>query len=390
MRIVISGIGVVSSIGNNVSENMDSLLKAKDGMGEVTLFSTSNNFPVSEVKLSNNDLKKRLGLSLDATISRTSLLGMSAAKEALLDSSIDKNLRIGLISSTSVGGMDLSEGFYREFREDNNKGRLRDICSHDCGASTENIADYLNIKDHIDTLSTACSSSANAIMQGAELIKNGFLDCVLVGGTDALCQFTLNGFKSLQILDNGKCKPFDANRLGLNLGEGAGFIVIQSEESKPKKNYCFLQGYANTNDAYHQTASSPEGKGPYTAMQEALEMSGLHKEDIDYLNAHGTGTNNNDLSEITAIHRFFGDKSPLFSSTKAYTGHTLGAAGGIEAVYSILAIQHQLAFANLNYNTPIADIPLSPITSNTKTNISTVMSNSFGFGGNCSSLIFSK
>lgn len=388
MRIVVSGIGIISSIGNNVLENIESLNSCKDGMGKVTLFTTSNTVPVSEVKLSNEELKDILGFSIKTTLSRTSLLGIKAAKEAFLDSQVDRNLRIGLISSTSIGGMDLSENFYREFKDDNTRGRLRDIQSHDCGASTECIADYLRISEYIDTLSTACSSSANAIMQGAELIKNGFLDCVIVGGTDALCQFTLNGFKSLQILDNNNCKPLDKNRAGLNLGEGAAYIILQSEESKPKKNYCFLMGYANTNDAYHQTASSPNGEGPYMAMKKAIEMAGV--ETVDYINVHGTGTKNNDLSEITALYRLFGEKAPIFSSTKAFTGHTLGAAGGIEAVFSVLSINKRISYASLNFETPIEGIPLSPIKENKYTDISTVMSNSFGFGGNCSSLIFSK
>ncbi|NDV66994.1 beta-ketoacyl synthase [Bacteroides sp. 224] len=392
MRVYVTGLGVVSGIGLNVEENIASLIAGKHGMEKTTLFSTQLDVPVSEVKLTNTTLKEKLGLDIKHTYSRTALLGMQAAQEAVNDANIDVHaLRTGFISSTSVGGMDLSEQFYIPFRQDPLKGRLREVASHDCGDSTERIASYLGIQGFITTISTACSSAANAIMLGARLIKCGYLDTAIVGGTDALCRFTLNGFNSLMILDKEHCRPFDHTRAGLNLGEGAGYLVLQSEKSMTRTPYCELTGYANTNEAYHQTGSSPEGDGPYKSMSEAISQSGIPKEEIDYINVHGTGTPNNDLSEGMALKRLFGEKVPPFSSVKAFIGHTLGASEGIEAVYSVLAIHRGMMYPNLNFQTPIEETGLSPVgTLRQKEEIRHVLSNSFGFGGSNSSLLFSK
>jgi 3-oxoacyl-[acyl-carrier-protein] synthase-1 len=290
--------------------------------------------------------------------------------------------------------MDRSELFYDTFFTDRSKGKLRDVASHDCGSSTEQIAAFIGAQHMVSTISTACSSSANSIMLGARLIKNGLADCVIAGGTDSLTRFTLNGFNTLMILDREHCKPFDENRLGLNLGEGAGFIVLESEKmikKSGKKILCELTGYANANDAFHQTASSPEGTGAFLAMSGAIAMSGRELSDISYINVHGTGTSNNDLSEGIAIERLFGENVPLYSSTKPYTGHTLGAAGGVEAVFSVLSIMHGIAWPLLNWHTQMKELKSTPLTELKQgMDIQNVLSNSFGFGGNNSSLLFSK
>lgn len=391
MKIFVTGLGVVSGIGLGVEENVSSLRKHQHGMGQITLFPTQLHVPVSEVKHSNEALKRLLSPDIRKTISRTALLGMLAAQEAVDDAGLDINAqRTGFISSTSVGGMDLSEHFYESFKADNRKGRLREVISHDCGASTEIIAEYLGVNDFVTTISTACSSAANAIMLGARMIRNGLLDAAIVGGTDALCKFTLNGFNSLMILDKEHCRPFDTSRAGLNLGEGAGYLVLQSEESLRKKAYCLLSGYANVNEAFHQTGSSPEGNGPFRSMKEAIAQSGVPQEEIDYINVHGTGTPSNDLSEGLAIRRIFGNQAPPFSSVKAFIGHTLGASEGIEAVYSVLSVYHGFVYPNLNFKQPIEETGLVPETSFREgLPIRNVLSNSFGFGGNDSSLLFS-
>ncbi|MBP8849013.1 MAG: beta-ketoacyl-[acyl-carrier-protein] synthase family protein [Breznakibacter sp.] len=392
MQIYVSGIGIVSAIGIGVEENFASLAASTDGLGDITLFETSHNLKVGEVKATNEELKARLHLPKNKTYSRSALLGMVAAQEAVKDAKIDtKTLRIGLISSTTVGGMDLTYHFYEAFAADNSKGRLREVAPHDCYDSTNEIAKLCDINGYTTTISTACSSAANAIMLGARLIRQGYLDCAVVGGTDALCKFTLNGFHSLMILDQAKCRPFDDTRTGLNLGEGAGYIVLQREDTLQRKAYCKVAGFANTNDAFHQTASSAEGIGPFKAMEQALKMSSLKPEEISYINVHGTGTNNNDSSEGSAIKALFNNNLPPISSTKPFTGHTLAAAGGVEAVFSVLAIDRGVIFPNLNFKIPMAELEIVPQTKfQTGVKIDTVMSNSFGFGGNCSSLIFSK
>lgn len=290
--------------------------------------------------------------------------------------------------------MDKTELYYNDFiSAAGYPDSLKYIDTHDCGDSTERIANTLGITDFISTISTACSSSANSIMLGARLIKNGMLDAVVAGGTDALAMFTLNGFNTLKILDYEACKPFDAYRRGLNLGEGAGFLVLESEESISKENkptLCELKGYANANDAFHETGSSPEGNGAFLAMTRALAVANLTSGEIDYINVHGTGTENNDLSEGRAMERLF-ESIPDFSSTKSFTGHTLGAAGGIEAVFSVLSILHGDVFPNLNFARQMDELNFKPVDQyKTGVSIRNVMTNSFGFGGNNSVLIFGK
>jgi len=241
------------------------------------------------------------------------------------------------------------------------------------------------------TISTACSSAANAILQAAEQIRRGLKEIVIAGGADALSLFTLNGFNSLMILDKSLCQPFDRDRRGLNLGEGSAFLVLESKESAQKRGAEILgivSGWANTNDAHHQTASSETGEGAAMAMSRAIQVAELQPEDIDHINAHGTGTGNNDASEGSAILSTF-THVPPFTSTKSYTGHTLAASGALEAVFSVISLQQQMMFPTLRFHHPINE-NLVPVTELTPGTLKHILSNSFGFGGNCTSLIFSK
>jgi len=396
-KVYITGLGIISAIGNNVEETLDFLRNQKTGVTPMQNIESryQNQLPVGEVKLSNAALKKLAEQEHLPDNTRTTYLGIIAAKEAVKSAEITdiKEFKTGLISATSVGGMGITEDLWFDYLNPEKSGDwLHFIETHECGDSTESIADSIGVKDYLSTISTACSSSANSIMYGARLIKHGIVDRVIVGGTDSLSRFTINGFMTLMILDNENCKPFDAERKGLNLGEGAGFIVLESEKAaKGKEILAELSGYGNSNDAYHQTASSPDGAGAYLAMEKAFKVSGLKPENIDYINAHGTGTAINDLSEGTAITRMFGEKIPMISSTKAYTGHTLGACGGIEAVFSVLAIKYNTVFPNLNYKNQMPEVNFKPITElKTGEKINHVLSNSFGFGGNTSALIFSR
>jgi 3-oxoacyl-[acyl-carrier-protein] synthase-1 len=244
-RVFVTGVGIVSAIGLNVKDTVASLQGSKSGIGRITLLDTiyKDEIPVAEVKATNKDLTDLLEFTDKGIFSRTALLGIIAAKQALADAQINdiKKYRTGLISATTVGGMDRSEKFYKKFQKDSSRGRLKDIITHDCGESTERIADSTGIRDYVSTISTACSSSANSILAGSRLIENGILDRVVAGGTDALTLFTLNGFNSLMILDKNGCKPFDNERNGLTLGEGSGFLVLESESivQKEGKNVFF-------------------------------------------------------------------------------------------------------------------------------------------------------
>jgi 3-oxoacyl-[acyl-carrier-protein] synthase II len=394
-QVLVTGLGIVSGIGISVQETLESLLAGRSGVGTIKYLQTNHSeIPCSEVQLSETDMRTMLSIPDGVPVTRTSLMGMLAAKNALADANItpDRSLRIGFISSTTVGGMDKSEQYYKDFLENDTRNEY--IKTHDCGACTEIIADYFGGFSFVSTISTACSSSANAIILGSNLIKNGILDCVVAGGTECLTKFHLNGFKSLMILDKVHCRPFDATRAGLNLGEGAAYLVLESEESvlaRKGKALCQVSGYGNACDGYHQTASSPDGKGATLAMQYALEMSGLQPSDIDYINAHGTGTTNNDESEGVAIMNVFGNSIPPVSSTKAFTGHTTSAAGSVEAVISILAIQEGFLPPNLNFRNQIELLSFTPVRELRKNvKLNHVLSNSFGFGGNNSTIIFSK
>lgn len=394
--VAITGMGIISAIGNNVAENFDALINQKKGITRVDNIKTiqREEIMVGEIKFTNDELIAQLGLPSENNFSRTAMLGVIAAKEAITQAGITdiNKYKTGIVSGTSVGGMDMTEKYYYEYLTE--KEPQKYIESHHAGDSTQKIAEQLGIEESfVTTISTACSSAANAIMLGARLIKSGKLDRVVVGGADCLSKFTINGFKTLMILSDTFNTPFDENRKGLNLGEAAAYLVLESDKvvkAENKKVLAYVKGYGNANDAFHQTASSDNGDGATLAMKKALKVANLNPSDIDYINAHGTATGNNDLSEGRAILRIFKDEMPEFSSTKAYTGHTLAAAGAIEAVYSVLALQENVIFPNLNFKTQMKEFNLIPQTELKKKELNTVLSNSLGFGGNCSTVIYSK
>lgn len=391
--IYITGAGIISAIGNNKSEVLCSLLEKRSGIGDMHyLQSVHTELPVGEVKLSDEQMRKILSLDKDKPANRTSLMGTIAMKEALEEAGLLSDVaNMLLISGTTVGGMDYTERCFLDLQESDEQ--LQVLSTHDCGSTTLLQADYFGIRpDNVTTISTACSSAANAIIEGANLIKAGKASRVIAGGSEAITKFHLNGFNSLFILDSNRCRPFDATRLGINLGEGAAYVILESAESIQERDVVpigELRGYGNACDAFHQTASSPEGEGAYRAMCEALEMSGLHTDDIQYVNAHGTGTPNNDVSESVALKRIFGGTMPLVSSTKSFTGHTTSASGAVEAIICLLALQHQFIPANLGWSKQMED-GITPSLGENHYELHYVMCNSFGFGGNDSSLIFSR
>ncbi|HLV46616.1 MAG TPA: beta-ketoacyl-[acyl-carrier-protein] synthase family protein [Flavobacterium sp.] len=395
MKIAVTGMGIISALGTTVEENFDALKNRISGISDLENIDTIHRgvLKFGEIKLTNSDLANILKLQDNHSFSRTTLLGAYTAKQAVENAGITNinDYPTGLISSTSVGGMDKTEQYFYEYFD--NPETRRFITSHDAGDVSHKIADILDIDGMVTTISTACSSAANAIMFGARLIASGQLKRVIVGGTDALSKFTINGFNTLMILTDAHNTPFDNNRKGLNLGEAAAYLVLESDEIVQTENrrvLAYLSGFGNANDAFHQTASSEDGEGAFLAMEKALKMAKISPEEIDYINVHGTATPNNDLSEGQAMLRIFGENVPLFSSTKPYTGHTLAAAAAIEAVFSILALRHNIVYPNLNFKQKMEEFDLIPTTEIVEKELNTVLSNSFGFGGNCSALIFSK
>lgn len=388
--VVITGKGIVCAIGHDEDSVATSLMHRQSGIGEMRyLQSVHHELPVGEVKLSNAEMKQLLGIDPSQRVSRTALMGMMAVRQAVSEAKVqaDGRRRIVLISGTTVAGMDITEQVFGQMVANG----VGDECldHHDCGSNTADIARYFNLFDDYTTISTACSSAANALELGADMLKAGDADIVVAGGTEALSKFHLNGFNALMILDHAPCRPFDKSRAGLNLGEGAAYVVLERQTDAEQRGAhidAYLSGYGNACDAFHQTATSPDGLGAQLAMREALTMAGLKPVDIQWVHAHGTGTVNNDESESRAIRQVFSDAQPPVSSTKGFTGHTTSASGSIAAVIAIIAMYRRFIPVNLGWMQPMED-GLRPYMQTAPIDLHAVMVNSFGFGGNDSTLI---
>ena len=359
MNVYVTGIGIICSIGHGAEQSFRSLEQTISGVK----FIEEYQLYLGVVGASNKLLCSRFG-AYDPYRSRTDLLAAHAGLEAWGENKNHPKIRTAVISSTSVGGVDKMEGLYLERLEDPSADNFS-LMTYDNSTSTEFLAEQLGLSGSLATISTACSSGANAIMQAGRYIEHGLADRVVAGGADPISLFNIKGFSSLNIYDPEHCKPFDQNRSGLNMGEGAAYLVLESQKSLDitgNKVLCRLSGWGNASDAFHQTGSSPDGKGSLFSMSASLEKAALSAEHISYINAHGTGTQNNDLSESMAMISLFGKSPPAFSSTKAFTGHTLAAAGAIESVFCVLSIINQCLLPNLNFSLPLEETGLVPVT----------------------------
>ncbi|GAB3007586.1 beta-ketoacyl-[acyl-carrier-protein] synthase family protein [Niabella terrae] len=393
-RIVVTGIGIITAIGDSAAAHRQSLQEGHSGIGSAGNFHSryTRLLPFAEIPHTNGTLSETLAIT-EPGVTRTELIALKACREAIADAGCEpEQLQLpdtALIGASTVGGMCLTDEMYRDANKAEPPGSAF-INAYSGSAVSFFLQRQFQTGGIVNTFNTACSSSTNAIIYGARLIRQGKARRAIVGGADALSKFTVNGFNALMILSDSPCRPFDAARKGLNLGEGAAFLVLEkAEDAAGRHVYAELSGYGNSNDAFHPSSTSADGAGPYLSMLRALEVAGMQPGDIDFINAHGTATENNDLTESIAMQRLF-DRQPAFASTKSYTGHTLGAAGAVEAIFSMLNLQHQEIYPSLNFNRPIPETGLLPQTAYSRFDCRHVMSNSFGFGGNCSSLIFSK
>jgi len=392
-RIGITGFGAISALGDQVPEQLDALRSGRSGIRypDPDDPELPAGKPVGIVRHSNASLKASLAPA-GTLQTRSSLLALQAFREAVTHAGLSPEA-IGdpgtaLIIGTTVGGMCLTDDLYLDASGNQRAGAV-DIKAYEYDFVAGAIRSTYGMRGRVATINTACSSSANAILLGARLLQAGLARRVIAGGVDALAKFAIYGFSSLRLVTDGPCRPFDAARSGLNLGEGAAFLVLEREEDAgPEKLRARLSGWGNSCDAHHPTSLSDQATGPIRAMEEALASAGLSPEEIGYLNAHGTATENNDLVESLAIRAVLGTGVP-FGSTKSYTGHTLGAAGALEAVFCLLALEGQCLFRSLHFDTPMDDPGLVPILRPESRAILHAMSNSFGFGGNCTSLVFS-
>ncbi|MFP5408401.1 MAG: beta-ketoacyl-[acyl-carrier-protein] synthase family protein [Gammaproteobacteria bacterium] len=299
--------------------------------------------------------------------------------------------RIGVLLGTSTSGILETEQAFR--RRDPETGALPDDFHYRTTHNTYSVADFVrtafNLEGPAVVVSTACSSSAKVFASAARMIETGLIDAAIVGGVDSLCLTTLYGFNSLELLSSEPCRPFDADRNGLSIGEAAAFVLLERPAASLDADAVLLLGAGESSDAHHMSSPHPEGLGARMAMAAALKSAGLKPTDIDYINLHGTATPSNDAAEGAAVAALFGNAVPC-SSTKGATGHTLGAAGGVEAVISALALQHGFLPGGVNTRNVDPAIPVQYLTANREAMVRRVLSNSFGFGGTNCSLILGR
>lgn len=392
-RPVITGTGIICAAGRGVREVWDSIRTAQSGLGGLTLFAAPRyaHHLVGQVR---QDVGALAG---GVRGGRSDKLGWIAAQEALAHAGLALGLgaigpeRVGVVLGATVGGMLGTEQVLIElWREE--RRRFGPLRFHECAGATDLCARQLGARGPCVTLATACSAGALAIALAGELIETGEADLVLAGGSDSLCRLTLNGFGSLLLLDPNGCRPFDARRAGISLGEGAAMLVVEAEETARARGARILARLAGTGvscDAWHATAPHPAGHGAFAAMQRALAQSGLAPADIDYVSAHGTGTPDNDVMEARALRRLFGERLPPVASVMRFFGHTLAASGAIKAVVCVEALQEQALPPNPGFEQPDPNVGFQPVKEFCPQRLAHVLSNSFGFGGNNVALVLS-
>lgn len=392
--LLISSFTATSCIGRGVGETLSTLRTGVSGL-------TACAFDMAEVKtyvgavtgLENEKLPDELN-AFDCRNNRLAHLGLrqdgfiAAVTRAIAQFG---HHRVGVFLGTSTSGIYHAELAYR--RRDPQTGQLPADFNYATTQNSFSLADfvraYFKLTGPAVVVSTACSSSAKVFGTAARMLEAGLIDAAVVGGVDSLCLTTLYGFSSLELLSARPCRPFTADRDGISIGEAAAFVLLERVPSTLDANAVLFLGSGESSDAYHMSSPHPEGRGASVAMQHALTSASLLATDIDYINLHGTATPSNDSAEAAAVRKLFG-ASVACSSTKGATGHTLGAAGGIEAVICALALQHDIIPGGVNSDPPDASLGINYVTANQHRPLTHVLSNSFGFGGTNCSLIFGR
>ena len=390
IRIAVTGLGIVCSIGRNKAEVWQSIVESRAGIGPLSRF-PGETFPTGLAAEVNDGLPKAKRLS------RTDLLAVKAAREAIEQASEHSPLpREGAIVSTgtSTGGLLEGEDYYfrRQIRGRRRAPASRVLQQPTSGPS-DAVARTFGLGGGVVSNATACASAGAAIGMAADYLRSGHADVAVAGGSDALCRLTYSGFNVLQAVDPEPCSPFGATRKGITLGEGAGYLVLERWDDAVARGATILAelgGYGASCDAHHPTAPAEDGRGAEAAMRAAMREARLTPQAIDYVNAHGTGTQLNDAAETRAIVAALGTTVPV-SSSKSYFGHTLGASGAVEAVVTVLALQHQVAppTLRLRENAPECGLDCIPHTPRPLA-MTHVLSNTFGFGGSNVSLLFRR
>ena len=396
-RVVITGLGIYCSIGKSVEEFRKSLKDGCSVIGPVTLFDTSKYPSKIGAEIKDYRPEKYFKKRELKRLSRTDQLGLIAAGEAVKDSGIDSYPpeAVGVCLGAGAGGMFEAESYHREilFKGKSNPSLILPFIP---SFTTSRIAERFGFSGPKSTITTACSSSATSIGYGADLIRKGEVKAVVCGGSDSLCELTFGGFNSLKAMDPSPCKPFDRKRAGMSLGEGAAILILEDYEKAIKRGariYAEFLGYGIGGEAHHITAPESNGFVEARVMAEALKESRLTPDQVDHINAHGTGTQLNDKVETLAIKKAFGERAyriPV-SSIKSMVGHCLGSAGAIEAVASILSIIYNFVPPTLHHREGDEDCDLDYVPGTARgMKVDVVLSNSFAFGGNCTALVFGR
>ena len=385
-RIAVTGAGIVCSIGRNKDEVWQSIADARAGIGKLTRF-PGETFPTDIAAEVTAELPKSRRLS------RTDLLAVMAAKEAIEQAA--PPLERAIVSTgTSTGGLLEGEDYYfRRIVRGRRRAPVSLVLQQPTSGPSDAVARTFNLGGGVISNATACASAGAAIGMAADLLRSRHADVAIAGGSDALCRLTYSGFNVLQAVDPEPCAPFDASRKGITLGEGAGYLVLERWDDAVARGATILAehcGYGASCDAHHPTAPAEDGRGAEAAMRGALAEARIDASSIDYVNAHGTGTTLNDSAETKAIVSSLGMGVPV-SSSKSYFGHTLGASGAVEAVVSVLALQHQTAPPTLRLRERAADCTLDYIPGTPRAMpMENILSNTFGFGGSNVSLLFRR
>jgi 3-oxoacyl-[acyl-carrier-protein] synthase II len=399
-RVVITGMGIVTSLGAGLVETTLALKDSRSAIDKITSFDPSRHKTNRGGEVSAKTIECNSGNNPQYTLDRSSRLLLCASKEALKDAKLlpsEQPIKAPFILGTTLGGMLSGQRFHRAMllKEDLRKYSpfLRDALP--CH-QLFHVASILGIIGETSILNNACASGLSAIGCAFERVRSGKVPIAIAGGYDEMSDFTHAGFNTLQLVASDIYRPFDKNRTGLILGEGAGVVVIENMEQAIKRHatiYAEIIGYGQTSDAYHITKPDPEALGAACAINMAIEEAEIAPEEIDYVNAHGTGTPSNDVMETKALYLILKEharKVPI-SSTKPFTGHLLGAAGATEAIFSVISLRENMIPENLNYETPDPECDLNVVTGGSKKeNLNIVLSNSFGFGGANSVMLFKK
>ena len=406
-RVVITGLGAITPIGNNVEELWESIKQTKCGIDEIKAFDTTSFKTKFDAEVKDYDPLVYFDAKQAKRLDRVSQFAVIAAREALKDSGINKENTnfedIGIFVGSGIGGLNtIQEQCEVNFTKGSNRISPMFIPMGICNMPAGSIAIDLELKGESISIVTACATSTNTIGEAYRTIKHGYEQVILAGGTEAaICTIGMAGFENMKALTTAESKdrasiPFDKERSGFVMGEGAGVIVLEELEHAQKRGakiYAEVIGYGATSDAYHITSPAPNGEGGARAMQRALQDAGINPEDVDYINAHGTSTHLNDSTETTAIKTVFGDasKTVKVSSTKSNTGHLLGAAGVVEVIISTKAIEDSIIPPTINYKVPDEECDLDIVPNKPESKqINIAMSNSLGFGGHNASIIIKK